>query len=180
MEVKMTSAEQAAKDLEAAQDELAAVVQRVANGEATEEDLEAAERRVRFCEARMRGVRRREAEEAEEGRLRALGELAEHTRQGVEGAGVEKARKAAEKALDRYVAACMAHNANLDEAVDELLSQKELPEGYGVAMGSDGHSPTLGGRTYRRVRPMVSVAGMAHEALRRHIPHGYIDLERPY
>ncbi len=176
------TAEQAEKDLEAAREELAAVVQRIANGDATEGDLEAAERRVRFCEARLTGARRREEKQAEEERLRALEDLAGRTQDGVAAAGVEKARKAAEKALDRYVAACIMHNTHLDEAIDELLSQGDgaLPEGYGVAQGSDGHSPTLEGRTYRRIRPMVTVAGMAHEVLRRHIPHGYIDLERPY
>ena len=93
---------------------------------------------------------------------------------------MEKARKAAARALDRYVAACVAHNEAIDEAVAELLSQQELPQGFAVAMGSDGHTPTLAGRTHRRLRSMVSVARMAHEVLRRHIPHGYIDLERPY
>ena len=171
---------QAEKDLEAAHEELASVVQRVADGDATEEDLDAAERRVRFCEARLEGTRRREAEAAEQERLRALGRLAERTRERVEVAEVEKAQRAAERALERYVAACVAHNASLDEAVGELLTLGDLPEGYGVATGSDGHSPTLENRAYRRIRPMVSVAEMAQEVLRRHIPHGYIDLERPY
>ena len=174
------TAAQAEDELEAAQAELAAVVGRIANGEASEEDLEAAERRVRFCEARLEGARRREAEEAEQERLRALESLAGRTRTQVESVDVEKARRAFSAALERYVEACVAHNAALDEAADELLAAEDLPEGCGVAMGSDGYSPTLGGRTYRRIRPMVSVAGMAHEALRRHIPHGYIDLERPY
>ena len=172
--------EAAAQNLEAARDELAAVIQRIADGEATEADLEAAERRVRFCEVRLEGARRRESEEAEEERLRALEKLAKQTRAGVEGVDVHKAQKAAQRTLERYVEACIAHNAHLDEAADELLSQEDLPEGFGVVMGSDGHSPTLEGKTYRRVRPMVSVADMAREVLRRHIPHGYIDLERPY
>ncbi len=175
-----THAEGVAQDLEAAREELAAVVQRIANGDATEDDLAAAERRVRFYEARLSGAREREAEHAEEERLNALQDLAESTQRRVEDVDVEKARKAAEKALDRYVAACVTHNAHLDETVDELLSQGDLPGSYGVAMGSDGHSPTLGGKTYRRLRPMGEVANMAYETLRRHIPHGYIDLERPY
>ena len=171
---------QVEKDLEAAHEALAAVAQRIAAGDATEEDLEAAERRVRFCEARLSGAHQREAERAEQERLDALEALAERTNERVKAAGVEKARRAAEQTLDRYVAACLAHNEAIDEAVDELLAHQELPQGFAVAMGSDGHTPTLAGRTHPRLRPMVSVAGMAHKVLRRHIPHCYIDLERPY
>ena len=181
METNTTSTTgQAEKDLAAAHEALAAVVRRIAHGNATEEELEAAERRVRFCEARLSGARQREVERVEQERLDALEALAQRTNERVKAAGVEKARRTAEQALDRYVAACLAHNEAIDEAVDELLSHGELPQGFAVSMGSDGHTPTLAGRAHPRLRPMVSVAGMAHEVLRRHIPHGYIDLERPY
>ena len=177
---KAISVEEAAKDLEAARDSLQALMDRITSGSGTEADLDAAERHVRFCEARLEGTRRREEETYEQEKLQALADLAERTQERVEDADVQKARKTAEKALDRYLAACMAHNESLDAAIEELLSAGDLPEGYGVAMGSDGHSPTLSGRMYRRVRPIVEAASMAHEVLRRHIPHGYIDLERPY
>src|SRR5215211_4612215 len=100
-------AEEAATNLQDARSNLEAVVEKIATGAATQQDLEAADRRIRFCEIRLEGARRREAEEAEEERLRAIEDLAERTRERVKAAGVEKARKAAERAVERYVAACM-------------------------------------------------------------------------
>src|SRR5215218_10939581 len=169
-------AEQAAADLEAARANLDAVVEEIGRGGATERDLEAAERRVRFCEARLEGARRREAEEAEEERLRAIEDLAGRTKERVEAAGVQKARRGAERALERCVSACMAHNEAVDEAVGQLLSQQDLPQGYGVDMGRDGHSVVLGTESIRRVRPMVEVRDMGLEVLGRHLRGGYISL----
>lgn len=56
-----------------------------------------------------------------------------------------------------------------------------MPEVVGVDRGfSGGPRVTTGGRRVSSIRPMVKVAAMAHEALREHMPRGYIDLERPY
>ena len=169
-------AEEAATNLQDARSSLVAVVEKIATGEATEQNLEAAERRIRFCEIRLEGARRREAEEAEEEHLRAIEDLAERTRERVKAAGVEKARKAAERAVERYVAACMAHNEATDEAAVELLSHQNLPEGYAVDMSGDGHSVVLGSSSIRRVRPMIGVRDMGLAILGRHLRGGYISL----
>jgi|SRR5215217_2452918 len=166
----------ALEDLEDARASLEAVLEKLSRGQATEQDLEAAERRIRFCEVRLKGARHREAEEAEEERLRDLEDLAGRTQGRVEAAGVEKARKAAERALERYVSACMAHNEAVDEAVGELISHQDLPQGYGVDQGSDGHSVVLGSESLRRVRPMVEVRDMGLAVLGRHLRGGYISL----
>jgi len=171
---KSTAAAQ--EGLEDARASLEAVVEKIARGEATEQDLEAAERRVRFCEIRLEGARRREAEEAEEERLRAIEAVGGRTKERVKAASVEKARKAAQRALERYVAACMAHNESVDEAAGELLSYQNLPEGYAVDMSGDGHSVVLGSESIRRVRPMVEVRDMGLEVLGRHLQRGYISL----
>jgi hypothetical protein len=168
--------EGAAAELETARTELEGVVEKIAGGRATERDLEAAERRVRFCEARLEGARRREVEEAEEERLKALEDLAQRTGERLAAVDVEKRRKAAEKALDAYVAACMAHNEAIDQAVDELLSQEELPQGFAVREGRDGHGVAVGGKEIRRLRPMVEVREMGLEVLGRHWRRGYISL----
>jgi hypothetical protein len=89
---------------------------------------------------------------------------------------VEKARKDAEKALDRFVAACMKHNEAIDGAVGELLSQEALPQGYAVDIGRDGHSIVLGSGSIRRVRPMVEVRDRGLEVFGRHLRGGYISL----
>src|SRR5215212_5493588 len=104
----------ALEDLEDARASLEAVLEKLSRGQATEQDLEAAERRIRFCEARLEGAERRESEEAEEERLRALEDLAGRTHERVEAAGIQKARKAAQKALEAFVAACVEHNAAVD------------------------------------------------------------------
>jgi len=169
-------ADEVAAELEEARAELEGVVEKIAGGRATERDLEAAERRVRFCEARLEGARRREAEEAEEERLEALQALAGRTQERVKAAGVQKARKAAQKALEAYVAACMAHNEAVDEAAGAFLSQRDLPRGYAVEQGSDGHSIVLGSKSIRRVRPMVEVRDMGLEVLGRHLRGGYVSL----
>jgi len=169
-------AEQAAADLEAARANLDAVEEEIGRGGATERDLEAAERRVRFCEARLEGPRRREAEEAEEERMHGLEELAGRTRGRVQAAGVEKVRKVAERALERYVAACMEHNAAVDEAAGELATMRALPPGYALDMGGDGHSVVFGSESIRRVRTMVAVRDMGLEVLGRHLRGGYISL----
>ena len=171
---KSTAAAQ--EDLEDARASLEAVLEKITEGQATEQDLEAAERRIRFCEIRLEGARRREAEEAEEEHLRAIEDLAERTRERVKAAGVEKARKAAERAVERYVAACMAHNEATDEAAVELLSHQNLPEGYAVDMSGDGHSVVLGSSSIRRVRPMIGVRDMGLAILGRHLRGGYISL----
>jgi|SRR5215211_4458516 len=121
--------EQAAADLETARTGLEGVMEKIARGRASEQDLEDAERRVRFCEACLEGARRLEVEEAEEERLRTLEDLAERTRERVKAVGVQKARKAAEKALEAYVAAAVAHNEAVDEAAGAFLSQRDLPRG---------------------------------------------------
>lgn len=165
-------AEQATADLEAARADLDAVVEETGRGGATEEDFETAERRVRFCEARLGGARR----EAQEERLHVLEELADRTRERVESAGMEKARRAAERVLERYVAACVEQNGAIDDAAGELLSVRDLPQGYAVDMGGDGHSVVLRSESVRRVRPMVEVRDMGLEALGRHLRGGYISL----
>src|SRR5215212_1266469 len=169
-------AEEAATNLQDARSNLEAVVEKIATGEVTEQDLEAAERRVRFCEIRLEGALRREAEEAEEDRLRGLEDLAEHTQERVKTANVQKARKAAQRALERYVEACIAHNEAVDEAAGELLLQHDLPQGYAVDMGGDGHSVVLGTESIRRLRPMVEVRDMGLAVLGRHLQGGYISL----
>ena len=169
-------ADEAATDLQAARIGLEEVVEKIARREATERDLEAAERRVRFCEARLKGALRRESEEAEEERLRTLEDLAERTKERVKAANVQKARKAAQRALERYVEACIAHNGAVDEAAGELLSQRGLPQGYAVDMGRDGHSVVLGSSSIRRVRPMIGVRDMGLAVLGRHLRGGYISL----
>jgi len=169
-------AEEAATNLQDARSSLEAVVEKIATGEATEQDLEAAERRVRFCEVRLEGALRREAEEAEEERLRHLEDLAGRTRERVKTAGVEKVRNAVQRALERYVAACMAHNEAVDEAAAEFLLQHDLPQGYAVDMSGDGHSIVLDSESIRRTRPMVEVRDMGLEVLGRHLQGGYISL----
>jgi len=154
--------EEAAADMEAARTGLEGVVEEIARGRATERDLE--------------GARRREAEEAEEERLRALEALAGRTQERVKAAGVQKARKAAQKALEAYVAACMAHNEAVDEAAGAFLSERDLPRGYAVDMGGDGHSVVVGSGSIRRTRPMVEVRDMGLEVLGRHLRGGYISL----
>ena len=62
MKATTISPEAALKDLEDARSNLEAVVEKIARDQATEQDLEAAERRVRFCEIRLEGIRCREAE----------------------------------------------------------------------------------------------------------------------
>jgi len=171
---KSTAAAQ--EDLEDARASLEAVLEKITEGQATEQDLEVAERRVRFCEARLEGARRREAEEAEEERLRAIEDLAGRNKERVEAAGVQKARRGAERALERYVSACMAHNEAVDETVGELLSQQDLLQGYGVDMGRDGHSVVLGTESITRVRPMIGVRDMGLAVLGRHLRGGYISL----
>jgi len=169
-------AEEAAADLETARAGLEELTERIIEGAGTEADLEAAERRVRFCEARLEGALRRESEEAEQDRLRGLEDLAEHTQERVKAANMQKARKAAQRALERFVAACMAHNEAVGEAAVELLSQHDLPQGYAVDMSGDGHSVVLGTESIRRVRPMVEVRDMGLEVLGRHLQSGYISL----
>jgi hypothetical protein len=178
MTTKEHSEATAAAELERAEQGVREVLERIkdADEKIGPEALEAAERRVRFCEARLEGARRREAEEAEEERLRSLADVAELTQDRVKAAGVQKARKAAEKALETYVAACMAHNEAVDEAAGVFLSQRDLPRGYAVDMGRDGHSIVLGSGTIRRVRPMVEVRDMGLEVLGRHLRGGYISL----
>jgi hypothetical protein len=78
--------------------------------------------------------------------------------------------------LETYVAACMAHNEAVDEAAGVFLSQRDLPRGYAVDMGRDGHSIVLGSGSIRRVRPMVEVRDMGLEVLGRHLRGGYISL----
>ena len=176
MKATTISSEAALKDLEDARSNLEAVAEKIARDQATEQDLEAAERRVRFCEIRLEGIRCREAEEAEQERLRAIEDLAERTRERVEEAGVQKARKAAERAIERYVEACMVHNEALDEAAGVLLSHQDLPQGYAVDQSGDGHSVVLASESVRRVRPMVEVRDMGLEVLGRHLRGGYISL----
>ncbi len=171
-----TSVEEAAGDLRAARQRLQELMERIVEGGGTEADLEAAERRVRFCEIRLEGARCHEHRQAKKERLEALEDLAQRTRGRVDAAGVEKARKDAEKALDRFVAACMKHNEAIDEATGELLSQEALPQGYAVDMGRDGHSVVVGSRSIRRSRPMVEVRDLGLEVLGRYWRGGYVSL----
>ena len=168
--------DEAADDLQAARTALEGVVEEIGRGRSTERDLEDAERRVRFCEARLEGARRLEAEDAEEERLASFADVAERTQERVKAAGVQKARKATERALEAYVAAAVAHNEAIDEAAGVFLSQADLPHGYAVDMGGDGHSIVVGLRSIRRVRPMVEVRDMGLEVLGRHLRGGYISL----
>lgn len=75
------SVQEATADLEAARDSLQDLTERIIEGGGTEADLEAAERRVRFFEARLEGARRHEHRQAEEERLQAFQDLAERTKE---------------------------------------------------------------------------------------------------
>lgn len=172
----------AARELEQAQREVQEVLDRITDGdkEVGPEDLEAAERNVRFAHARLEGEERRREEEAERGRLRRLEELRERALSELDPEPILKARERARKALDAYIAACVEHNAKLDEIAGELSSLEPLPEGWSVHHGSDGASLSAGGHSMRQTRPMVAVSEMARDTLRAHLRGGYIDLERPY
>ncbi len=178
----MTTTKTPAAELEQAQQEVEEVLEQIKAGDpkVKPEDLEDAERRVRFARARVEGEERRREEEAERQRLQRLAKLEEKAVVELDPAPLRKARAEAEKALSEYIAACVAYNARLDEIVSELPALEPLPEEWTVEEGSSGTSLTVGERRAKRIRPMVEVSQIAHEELREHIPRGYIDLEQPY
>jgi hypothetical protein len=170
-----------ARELERAERGVAEVLERIKAGDpkVKPEDLEAAESRVRFARALVEGEERRREEEAERERLERVRAVVERAASELDPAPVEKLGAAAREALSAYVAACVAHNARVEEISSELDLLGPLPEGVEVDHSfSSGPRVTTGGRTVPSVRPMVKVSTMAHEVLREHI-RGYIDLERP-
>jgi hypothetical protein len=146
------------------------------------EDLQRAESRVRFAEARLEAVRRIEEEEAERERLGRVEALGRHAVSELDPEPIRELAEAARGALSAYVAACVARNATLEEIARKLEGLGPLPDGYAV-----DRTRLIGPRLLVAgdfeagwLRPMVDVSGMAREALRKHIPHGYIDLNSPY
>jgi hypothetical protein len=177
-----TKAQTAEQALEQAERGVEEVLERIKDGdeEVGPEDLEAAESRVRFARARIEGEERRRIEEAERERLERIDALKERAL-ALDPKALRKLEEAARKALSAYVASCVAHNVKVEEIAGELELLGPLPEGFGVDWSSSsGPSVTAGGRRSATIRPMVNVAAMAREALREHIPHGFIDLEQPY
>jgi hypothetical protein len=170
-----------ARELERAEREVEEVLERIKAGDekVKPEDLESADSRLRFARARLEGAERRQAEEAERKRLQNLRAVKERVAKELDPAPIHKLREKAAVALDAYIAACVSHNARLDEIAHLLLGLEPLPKDWAVRDGSDGVSLTAAGQDVWRLRPMVEVSAIAHEKLRAHLP-GYIDLEQPY
>jgi chromosome segregation ATPase len=144
-------------------------------------DLEAAEGRVRFAQARLEGEERRREEEAERERLRRFEEIKKQASAELDLSAIEDLKKAAAEALDAYVGAVVAREARLDELAQELArAGSSLPNDLRMDARSSGLYVTVDGRDIPRKRPASEVSRIAYDALRRHIPYGAIDFDRFY
>jgi len=167
--------EKASQELEEARAALEVVLEEISRGGGTEQDLEAAQRRVKFWEVRLEGARRQVAEEAEQERTDRIDALKERALALDEGA-VKKLEEKARKALDAYVAAALAHTTKLKEIVQELSELGELPDGLELDMQPTGYRMVVGSERRAPVDPMAGCIVMAYDVLRTHMPRQEIDL----
>ncbi len=175
-----TREQEAARDLERAEQGVREVLERIkdADEKIGPEDLEAAESRVRFARARIEGEKRRQAEEAERARLARIDALKQRAL-ALDPGALRKLEGKARRALDAYAAAATAYKADLNEIGSELHTLEPLPDDLDLAIGANGHSLRIGSEHRPTERPITVCASAAKEALRTHIPRGFIDLERP-
>lgn len=177
-----TKPQDAAQELERAEQEVQEVLDRIkdVDKDVGPEDLEAAERRVRFARARLEGEERRKEEEAERERLQRIEELKERAASDLDPEPVRKLRRKAEKALSDYVAACEEYDRRIKDVADELPPLEPLPDEWRVEHTSAGPALAVGNFNARPIRTIATVSEMAHSVLREHISRGFIDLENPY
>lgn len=170
----------AAAELERAERGVQEVLERIKDADENvgPEDLEAAESRVRFARARIEGEERRREEEAEKARIARIDALKERAL-ALDPGALRKLEEKARKALDAYVAAAAAYKAALDEIGSELQTLEPLPDDTALAMDANGCSLRVGSEHRPAERPITVCASAAREALRAHIPRGFIDLESP-
>ncbi len=175
-----TKEQTAAAELRQAEQDVEKLLERIKNGDRKvgPEDLEAAERRVRFAQVRLEGEERRKEEEAEKARIDHIETLKERAL-ALNRRSIRKLEEKARKALDAYVAAAVAYTAELNDIAQELASLEPLPRDLTLTLGADGHSLTVGSEHRAPERSIVVCSSMAKEVLRAHIPRGFIDLERP-
>lgn len=178
-----TKTQNAAEELEQAQQGVQEVLDRIKDGDKKvgPDDLETAERRVRLAKARLEGEERRKAEEAERERQRRLEELKERAASELDLGPIEDLRKAAAEALSTYAGALVAREASIDGIAGDLFDLSglgPLPEGWSVDSRTSGRSFAIDGHPPQRVRPITEVSRIAYESLREHIPYGFIDLEK--
>ncbi len=170
----------AATELEQAEQKVEEVLERIKNldPKVGPEDLEAAERDVRFARARLEGEERRREEEAERARTERIEALKERAL-ALDPGAIRKLEEKARGALDAYVAAATAYSAELNEIVMELHSLQPLPGDLEIVMGGSGHSLRVGSEQRSPEHRITVTANMARDVLRTHITRGFIDLEHP-
>jgi hypothetical protein len=166
-----TREQAASRDLERAQRGIEEVLERIkdADERVGPEDLEAAESRVRFAQARLEGLERKKREEAEQARRNRIGALIERAL-ALDPGGLRKLEEKAKKALDAYVAAGAAYRVELNAIVGELSTLGPLPEGLELDLNGGGYGMTVGSERRATERPNHVCARMAHEVLQAHQP----------
>jgi len=170
----------AAAELEQAEQRVREVLERFKDADENvgPEDLEKAESRVRFARARIEGEERRREEGTEKARTDRIDGLKRRAL-ALDPGALRKLEEKARRALDAYVAAAVAYKADLNEITSELHTLEPLPDDKALAIGANGHSLRVGSEHHPTERPMTVCASAAKEALRTHIPRGFIDLESP-
>jgi hypothetical protein len=133
------------------------------------EDLEQAERRIRFARVKVEGEEQRKGEEVERERLERIATLFDKGKETQDPKRLEKLKVAADKALDALVAELVARNEALGEIATELDLLGPLPKGVDFDHGSAGPNLSVDGREYRSSRPAPLIRDQALEVLRRHI-----------
>jgi hypothetical protein len=172
-----TREQAAARDLEQAQRGVEEVLERIKDADdgVGPEDLEAAESRVRFAEARIEGLERKKKEEAERARRDRIEALKDRAL-ALDPDALRKLEEKARKALDAYVAPAAAYRKELTAIVWELSTLGPMPDGLEIDPTPDNYGMTVGSDRRPTERPNYVCARMMHEVLKAHLPDERSDI----
>lgn len=142
----------------------------------TVDDLDRAERAVRFAVTQREESATWAAEQAAQAQQERIARLCAELERHVGDPAVEKATRHLEKALDAYAATVKRHNERRHDIYDELSRIGELPPQVSLTPGSG--DITVNGVVTRAPSAHSTIAHLATEALRRHFPRQQINLNR--
>ncbi len=138
------------------------------------------ENQARFEAAKQAVAQRRERERQAAERAARIAALKARLAALQDTTAIEQQGEQAAAALDAYVAAMAAQNAQIAAIRDELQALGSgLPAGVDLGSHENGHGLTIGDVVVRRQRQQVNVSNMARTVLRTYITRGNIDLEHP-